>query len=687
MDINITFLQNVNTLPSGLVSAVDYVVSYFDSLFTNNITLNINVGFQNLGSNVLGESEASEYVTESYSAVRAALQAEGAPGAAALPATSPLPTSTLSMSLAEAQALGLASGGGSDGTIWLSSIFPFSYSLTTTPSAGEYYAIGVIEHELTEVMGRVSLIPSQFSPMDLYRYSAPGVRDTTTGGSGSTAYFSLDGGNTNLGTWNNYAPNGDLGDWYPQGPAGNDAFNDDSSPGVINVMSGTDITLMEAIGYTTGSTSPPPSGPTITAVSESPNSGVVNTGAHVTITIAFNEAVTVSGGVPSLALNDGGTAGYTSGSGTETLTFTYAVVAGQNTTDLQISSLNLNNATIANDGANADLTNLTSFSPGNLEVVTTSAATINGTSSVLTPNQSVAASSLFQVTNPNSDSITQYQFENNGGGSGYFMVNGTVEPDGVAFTVSAAALGTVKYVAGTSTGTDAITVDAYDATAAVWLPASSLSVVTQTTFPFVSAADVVEASYIGYFGRAGDPAGDAYWLNQLNTGAVSENTMAASFSVQPEATAMYAFLANPSGATVAQIDSFIQSVYQDLFDRAADSAGLAYWQNQLQSNLGSPQIVGSFILDVVSGATGADQTTLANKVTVADYFTAALSAAGVAFSASAQTLAHAAIAEVTSTSATVIAAETEISSWITTQADAGMAIVGAISHSSASQLA
>ena len=55
------------------------------------------------------------------------------------------------------------------------------------------------------------------------------------------------------GTWNNQTSNGDLADWYPEGPApgGNDAFNDYSNPGVINTVSSNDITLMEALGWTT----------------------------------------------------------------------------------------------------------------------------------------------------------------------------------------------------------------------------------------------------------------------------------------------------------------------------------------------------------------------------------------------------------------------------------------------------
>ena len=50
-------------------------------------------------------------------------------------------------------------------------------------------------------------------------------------------------------------------------------------------------------------------------------------------TLKFSEAVTVAGGTPTLTLNDGGTATYTGGSGTNALTFSYTVAAGQNTVD------------------------------------------------------------------------------------------------------------------------------------------------------------------------------------------------------------------------------------------------------------------------------------------------------------------------------------------------------------------
>jgi hypothetical protein len=90
--------------------------------------------------------------------------------------------------------------------------------------------------------------------------------------------------------------------------------------------------------------------PTVSSVVASPSSGDLNAGKSVTLTVNFSEAVTVAGGTPTLTLNDGGTATYASGSGTSALTFSYVVGAGQNTSDLTVTGLVPNGATIQ-DGA------------------------------------------------------------------------------------------------------------------------------------------------------------------------------------------------------------------------------------------------------------------------------------------------------------------------------------------------
>ena len=86
----------------------------------------------------------------------------------------------------------------------------------------------------------------------------------------------------------------------------------------------------------------------ITNVTSSTANGTYGVGAAISIQATFSGTVTVTG-TPQLALNSGGTANYTSGSGTSTLTFIYTVGAGETSAHLDYTStgaLSLNGGTI-----------------------------------------------------------------------------------------------------------------------------------------------------------------------------------------------------------------------------------------------------------------------------------------------------------------------------------------------------
>ncbi len=270
LQISVTFDQSVlglnPTLASEIESAVDYAVGVYEGLFTNPITINIDVGWGEVDGHWLGSDDLGESITNTttytYNQVVDALQstAEASGDSAQLAAVSTLPATNptggdIEIANAEAQAVGLMSGSPTvDGYVGFDSNSNiWSFSPSATPAQDDYYFIGVVEHEISEVMGRISEIANgSYSLMDLFRYSAPGERDLSAGStsSNSTAYFSIDGGNTNLGTWNNVPANGDLGDWdAPNGPVSDDAYNAASSPGVINAVSANDLTLMNVLGY------------------------------------------------------------------------------------------------------------------------------------------------------------------------------------------------------------------------------------------------------------------------------------------------------------------------------------------------------------------------------------------------------------------------------------------------------
>jgi hypothetical protein len=275
VDIIVNFDQSVSAAPAAFENDVNYVVNLFDTLFTNNVTVTISVGWGELdgvpmGFDDLGESQQQAVATPAaYAGIRAAListaSSSGDSGeiaaASTLPTADPTNGGNFFVGLAQEKALDLtpAASTETDGYIGFDSSADWSYAPGATPKADQYDLVGCIEHELTEDMGRTStlgqtvLFQDAYTAMDLYRYSAPGARVLSPGTGDSTAYFSTDGGVSDLGSWNNVVANGDLGDWYPQGPApgGDDAFNDYSSSGVINEMSPTDIELMNVLGWNT----------------------------------------------------------------------------------------------------------------------------------------------------------------------------------------------------------------------------------------------------------------------------------------------------------------------------------------------------------------------------------------------------------------------------------------------------
>lgn len=129
-----------------------------------------------------------------------------------------------------------------------------------------------------------------------------------------------------------------------------------------------------------------------------------------------------------------------------------------------------------------------------------------------------------------------------------------------------------------------------------------------------TTAEIITQLYVGYYDRAPDPAGLNYWVGRYTDG-MTLGQIAQSFAVQTESTTKYPYLANPN---IASSTTFITTIYQNLFGRAPDAEGLAYWQGQLAS--GGVARVGNMIIDIISGAQGDDKTIVENKVQVGVYW-------------------------------------------------------------------
>ena len=154
--------------------------------------------------------------TFTYSQVKNALLGSGTAADEFAAANLPSTGQSFFVGGAEAQALGLLPANGSqiDGAIGFNSNEPWNYS--NQPVSGEFDLVTDAELELVHALGL-----QLGSPMMLFRYSAPGVLETAVNSDGTTpaAYFSLDGGNTNL---DNYLTTGDSTLWNTA-TAGNDA--------------------------------------------------------------------------------------------------------------------------------------------------------------------------------------------------------------------------------------------------------------------------------------------------------------------------------------------------------------------------------------------------------------------------------------------------------------------------------
>ncbi len=164
-------------------------------------------------------------------------------------------------------------------------------------------------------------------------------------------------------------------------------------------------------------------------------------------------------------------------------------------------------------------------------------------------------------------------------------------------------------------------------------PGNRLLAGTTATATASSYNTVVQQLYIAYFGRPADSSGLANFtarLAALNAGTTMDSLDAAyssnaairelidSFGSSAESATLY------SGTTA----SFVGAIYTNVFNRTADSSGLAFWVNEIDRN-GLAR--GKAALSIMNGAltngsaqSQLDAAVVSNKTTVASNFTAAL---------------------------------------------------------------
>jgi hypothetical protein len=202
-------------------------------------------------------------------------------------------------------------------------------------------------------------------------------------------------------------------------------------------------------------------------------------------------------------------------------------------------------------------------------------------------------------------------------------------------------------------------------------------------------ATQLQQQYIAYFGRPGDPAGLKYWLSS-SSGISSAREFADKIYAQDE----YKNSTVGSKSTEAQVNS----LYQNLFGREADAAGLIYWTGQIEAGT---LTLSNIAYDLIAAASNpiagnetqgaADALALGNKVAAATAFTADVEAStsailayqpessspwvtGAAFASGKSYLAG-----ITTTAHTATGIDTAVSSMISANTSAGSTTAGTTS--------
>jgi hypothetical protein len=124
--------------------------------------------------------------------------------------------------------------------------------------------------------------------------------------------------------------------------------------------------------------------------------------------------------------------------------------------------------------------------------------------------------------------------------------------------------------------------------------------------------DRVQEIYIGYYQRPADPGGLLYWSAQLDAVGGDQSKIIAAFANSPESQALYGNITN------ATIDGVINQIYQNLFGRNADAAGLTFYHNGFVNGTFTAATI---MLNILDGAQGLDAVSVENKLTAANRFT------------------------------------------------------------------
>ena len=264
MQINLNYDSSVNAAPAAFKTAMAAAASFLDALILNPITVNIQVGYGEddngafpIGGN-LSLGGAFYQSAMNYSTLKSDLSANATTAldhlaVESLPASDPTDGATFYVGDPEARALGLlpATSTVMDGAVGFNKAYSWNYNTDGQAVPGEFDFVSDAELELIHALGMELGTPSGGSTaFMLFRYSAPSVRELTVNRDGVTtpaAYFSIDGGQTNLGS---YLTSGDSTLFDAAGAIGiTDTLAAPYPPDLEHVFSLTDELELNVLGF------------------------------------------------------------------------------------------------------------------------------------------------------------------------------------------------------------------------------------------------------------------------------------------------------------------------------------------------------------------------------------------------------------------------------------------------------
>jgi Ca2+-binding RTX toxin-like protein len=265
----LTFINYYDdTVSAAYRSAIVTAENELQSHFTNPLTISVNFVLGPLSATAAAQNQFS-LNTVSYATLAAALRSHAVTSddvmaVNGLPASDPSNGVGFSIPVSMARMLGLAPQTNSlDVTVTLNSNLSWSFGQD---------AVGAIEHEITEGgfgrIGSLGIQSTKWQPMDLFRFTASGVRDYTGGSDGIATYFGVDQFHVitqfpfHAALASGTDDGGDLSDWENRSLLGVTPVRFDSfgggGPNSPGSLSATDLRVLDILGWNSATFTPAP---------------------------------------------------------------------------------------------------------------------------------------------------------------------------------------------------------------------------------------------------------------------------------------------------------------------------------------------------------------------------------------------------------------------------------------------